>query len=1044
MSPTKLPQNVLLASALKYALVLGWPVFPLRGKHPLTKHGSKDATLDEQQIREWWKKWPWANIGIATGLKFWAFDVDTKHGGDLSLEELEHKYGQPLPDTIRQLTPTGGRHYLFGLPDDFEVHNSESVIAPGIDVRGVGGYIVAAPSIHPDNGKTYVWDGLEKLERQLILPAPDWLLAAVRKSQRKGRAAPLLTKIPNGKRRSALLSIAGTMRNRGLEVNEIFAALKVINEERCTEPAPIKDVHEIAESVCRYPVGKILPDGDSIAPPDSRSQQQPHAPEPDPASEPQPVSVTSAPPGPAPSPLVTEFDLPAWLSKHGIKTTGPLPFPGGGTTYPVACPWNYDHVEAAVTVMTNGALVFKCFDPACIGYTWQHFRECFEGARPSTAGAPKAPASPPTGKPTYNMAAFIAHHHLNARPPVRYGTGGGLKWVLEECPFDPQHQGGAALFLRGSGRPGFKCSGDGCAGRHWRDLLRLLEPPAAQASGFRLEDDGVYFETGEPGEPAVHVSGPLEIVACTRDRRSENWGRLMRSVDADGCVHEWAMPMSLLAGDGTAYREELHHQGLYVATGRRARGLLAAYIQSSLPAERIRCTDHIGWDGGIYVLPDTAIGPAGAENLLYQATQHTEHFYGVSGTLSGWQSGIAAPCSGNSRLIFSVSAAFAGPLLAWLEVEGGGVHLVGSTSEGKTTVLLAAGSVLGGGGPRGFVRTWRSTANGLEAIAELHNDNLLLLDELRELSDPREADSIAYMLSNGAGKARMTRTITARRSLQWRLLFLSSGEIRLSEYAASVGRRTKGGAEVRLLNIPAEAGAGMGAFENLHGADSAAIFADQLMAAAKKHYGHALRAFLTKLVVNRGQYLDQAHHTMEDFVRTFRPPDASPEVGRALRRFGVVAAAGELASSLGITGWPQGTAWWGAGRCFEAWLADRGGTGAFDSESAVSQVRAFLALNGASRFQPVTHRFDRNQNEIVEKVINRAGFWRGTKSTREYLIFPEIFKKEVCAGFDYRAVAAELEKRGWLKRSRPHWTKKARGAPEGSRFFCVRGTILNE
>jgi putative DNA primase/helicase len=273
VSTTKLPRNVLLASALKYALVLGWPVFPLRGKHPLTEHGSKDATLDEQQIRKWWQKWPWANIGIATGLKFWALDVDTKNGGDLSLGELEHKHGQPLPDTIRQLTPTGGRHYLFGLPD-FEVRNSESKLAQGIDVRGVGGYIVAAPSVHPDNGKTYVWDGLEKLERQFILPAPLWLLEQVRKSQRRGPAAPLPAQIPNGKRRSALLSVAGSMRNRGLEVNEIFAALKVINEERCTEPAPIQDVRQIAESVCRYPAGKILPDGDSLAPPDSRSQAQ--------------------------------------------------------------------------------------------------------------------------------------------------------------------------------------------------------------------------------------------------------------------------------------------------------------------------------------------------------------------------------------------------------------------------------------------------------------------------------------------------------------------------------------------------------------------------------------------------------------------------------------------------------------------------------------------------------------------------------------------------------------------------------------------------
>jgi len=152
--------NVMLRAALAYAAEFGWPVLPLkpRSKEPLTEHGSFDATTDSEVIKAWWKRWPRANVGIATGRKFFVGDVDAKNGGDESLESLELKHGK-LPDTRQQQTGGGGRQYLFTLPD-FVVHNSESAIAPGIDVRGVGGYIVAPPSIHP-NGRQYVWDGLD-------------------------------------------------------------------------------------------------------------------------------------------------------------------------------------------------------------------------------------------------------------------------------------------------------------------------------------------------------------------------------------------------------------------------------------------------------------------------------------------------------------------------------------------------------------------------------------------------------------------------------------------------------------------------------------------------------------------------------------------------------------------------------------------------------------------------------------------------------------------------------------------------------------------
>lgn len=250
-------QSLLLKAALRYAR-MGWPVFPLNGKKPALKDiGSTAASTDERQIKAWWTAHPNANIGAATGHKFWVLDIDTKSGGDYSLEELEEHHGK-LPDTVQQVTGTGGKHILFALTGT-EVRNSQSDIAPGLDTRGTGGYIVVAPSIHPDTGRPYVWDGAKELHEQPILAAPDWLTQLLKRDvgadQHRASVVPL--KIPKGQQHATLVSLAGTLRNRGLEEGEIFESLKIINQSRCTEPGPVNNIRQIAESVCKYPPGKL-------------------------------------------------------------------------------------------------------------------------------------------------------------------------------------------------------------------------------------------------------------------------------------------------------------------------------------------------------------------------------------------------------------------------------------------------------------------------------------------------------------------------------------------------------------------------------------------------------------------------------------------------------------------------------------------------------------------------------------------------------------------------------------------------------------------
>jgi uncharacterized protein (DUF927 family) len=518
--------------------------------------------------------------------------------------------------------------------------------------------------------------------------------------------------------------------------------------------------------------------------------------------------------------------------------------------------------------------------------------------------------------------------------------------------------------------------------------------------------DGWYYRNPDAGN--VRLSGPFDIVAATRDERSENHGRLLHWTDARGHRHSWACPLSAFAGDGNEVRERLLDGGLLLEPSRRARERLAVLIQQHPVSEWIRAVSRTGWHGDVFVMPDECIGPAGHERTVYQ-THGAGHAFQTAGTLDEWRNAVGRKCSGNSRLLLALSVAFGGPLLELLGEQSGGLHLIGVTSTGKSTALYAGGSTWGGGGPNGFVRNWSTTANGLEAAAELHNDGALFLDELHS-ANPKAVVEMVYALGNGAGRARMSRSLMARRLASWRVLFLSTGELTLEAHAGKAGERVPGGAEIRLLNVPADAGAGMGLFENLHGAADARTFADQLRAAALSTYGTAGRAFLRYLVDHRDEVTETVRGVCRNFVRVELPDGAASEVGRACQRFALIGAAGELATEAGVTGWDTGEAIHAAGVCFGAWLATRETPGSIDTERGVAQVRAFLEKHGASRFQSVKA-FKGDGTPLEERIINRAGFKRanGEADHADFLILPGVFRSEVCAGLDHKAVLAELE-----------------------------------
>jgi putative DNA primase/helicase len=576
---------------------------------------------------------------------------------------------------------------------------------------------------------------------------------------------------------------------------------------------------------------------------------------------------------------------------------------------------------------------------------------------------------------------------------------------------------------------------------HEQRCKTSLTPGARGASRFIKDDDGIWFVSGEDGGYRRFICSRLDVTAYTRSDEGKDWGRLLRWLDSEGREHIWAMPMSMLSGEGADYRSHLYSGGLIPGVGRAARDHLTTYIATAKPSEFARCVGRIGWYGSVYVFPEQTIGSPGAERVLLQLPGKADHGLHVRGSAEEWRLGVGLYCTGNSRLVFAASCAFGGPLLNLLGAESGGFHFWGESSIGKSTALVVAGSVCGGG-KEGYIQSWRTTLNGLEAVAELHNDGLLCLDEISQV-DARQAAEGAYLLANGSGKSRMTKASTSQKRSAWRLLFLSNGETTLAEHAASAGIRSRAGTEVRLINIPAQASTEHGLFEQIHGAESGAEFSKYLKRAALSVFGAPIRAFIAVVANDRSRIEEKVRRLTDSFVTEHVPSGASGEVLRAADRFGIVAAAGELATELGLTGWSPGAATDAAALCYRSWLQDRGGTRPGDEQKALAQVASFIELHGASRFQVIRGRPDPSAND---RVVNRAGFrTEDEEGNTLYYILPQVFRCEVCAGYDYRMVVKALASKRHLVHLPNRNMSKPRLPELGTTWvYAVAASIVQE
>ena len=585
------------------------------------------------------------------------------------------------------------------------------------------------------------------------------------------------------------------------------------------------------------------------------------------------------------------------------------------------------------------------------------------------------------------------------------------------------------------------------------DDPQQAEPERRGRDPFYVDESGLWFvarDTNGDDKPPMWLCDPLYVTAITRDETDNGYGYLVEFTNRDGNARTWAAPSALFGGDSSDWAARLRDMGLRMATGAKARNLVGQYIDSRNPADRVTCTDRVGWHSRVYVLPSRSIGPTDGKRYVFQSDSGMEDTFRRRGELPAWQMNVAAPCAGNTRLVFALCCAFGGPLMGLLGVPTGIFHLEGNSSLGKTTALLVAASVWGS--PK-FKQQWRTTDNGLEGVAVQHSDCLLILDEIGQM-DGRVVGDCAYMLANEAEKIRGSRNLLARKRRTWRLLGLSSGEKGLAAHMMEAGKKPNEGQMVRMPSIPADAGAGLGMFERLSGVtdgdNAGKTFAEMITAASASNFGSAGLVWLQWLADNMNDVAEQGAALMRRMENEWVPERAHPQVWRVATRFALVGAAGEMATAAGVTGWQEGEAERAAQVCFDAWLKSRGHAGNGEEVAMVRHVVAFLEKNGDALFSwthramddhkastPLRAGFKRMLDEDGSPLkiddafdyVNRHSSPESNEQRSaqvEYLVLPEAFRRDVCKGFDPQAVAEVLKQRGHLIHERDRLMTKQR------------------
>ena len=532
----------------------------------------------------------------------------------------------------------------------------------------------------------------------------------------------------------------------------------------------------------------------------------------------------------------------------------------------------------------------------------------------------------------------------------------------------------------------------------------------------RTDKDGDIIEA----EPLL-LSDPIDIIGTGQDNDGAYY-RIIKFKDKITRRHKTAALPQAEIGTVQGW-QRLQNFGLVIMSGRTKRERLADYLQKEGSSAAFTITDRAGWNGEAYILAGGEAVNADGTNILYNGDTSQKDGYTEKGSLKEWQEQAARYAENNSRLCLALGLSMAAPFLALLNEEGGGFHLAGDSSKGKTTAARLALSVWGD--PETTKGNWDTTPLGLQNLALARNDGLLVLDEIGQSADPRKIPQMVYSVINGVSKTQGAKDGGNRRQKTWRNLILSTGEINPESL---IGDRAqwKAGNHVRLPDIQAEARFGI--YDTLHGFADGAKLSEHINQATAKQRGTAGRALIRQILKDGKEAAAQAVEARRArFLETL--PPMGGQARRIARRFALLAAVLEYAAP--ITGMRQGAGEAGVKQCFNEWLEENG-TGNREDRQIIEQVTAFMDVNALSM------RFSDWNAQTVNQ--HHAGYRKQEGSIDEFWIIPVVFEDEVCKGYSQRKVCEVLHNRRWLKKAdNGRWQHQRKRNNLASRFYVLVG-----
>ena len=533
----------------------------------------------------------------------------------------------------------------------------------------------------------------------------------------------------------------------------------------------------------------------------------------------------------------------------------------------------------------------------------------------------------------------------------------------------------------------------------------------------RTDKDGDIVEA----EPLL-LSDPIDIIGTGQDNDGAYY-RIIKFKDKITRQQKTAaLPQAEIA-DGKCWGR-LGFYGLSIESNPTKRRKLADYLQKEGSQTAFTITDRAGWHEDSYIMPSGETITATDKNpaIIYNGDTSQAKAYQPNGELTDWQQNIARYAVGNSRLCLALGASFAAPLLSLLNEESGGFHLMGDSSDGKTTAAKVALSVWGK--PSGSLLSWSGTKIGFSNTAAARNDGLLVLDEIGQAS-PHVIGDTVYSVMNGINKVQGAKQGGNRALSRWKVMMFSTGE----KTPDSILKHHKGdwnaGQAARLPSI--RAAAQYGIYDTLHGFEDGALLSEHIAQSTEKYHGTAGRLFIRQLLDDLEQAKQQATERMAAFMATI--PELSGQARRVAKRFAIAAAALELAAP--VTGLPVGVGMAGVKKCFDEWL-EANGAGKHEDRRIIEQAEDFIAQHAlGTRFM-----------EWSDKSTNKdhAGYRKQEGEKLELWIIRRVFANEIAQSFDEAKVCRVLADNGLLKYN--HKNRGYQHQRKGNGWFHVLATNI--